>query len=269
MVSSGRSRTVTDGASDSVGPAACIGATISILPPTLVTIGTTTAPPVATSARAWASADLASALGCVGVLDEPEQLLPQADELLDRSGTLGALRRLDGTLRDADGSPQFVEALAFVGGQVERLQLQGDGHQPGPALAGERQRRLALPALRGGKGGLGKQWPGLGNQIARLGIVEPLAEQQQESLAGARIGQARLVPISCFEEGSAQKPPGAQMVARQGLAREDRERRLVERDRLLQVVGPARRGCGTPIGVREVVLRLRPLARQGLARCRP
>jgi hypothetical protein len=42
-------------------------------------------------------------------------------------------------------------------------EIQGDGQQPGPALARQHQRRLTVAALRGGIGSLAKQRSGLCN----------------------------------------------------------------------------------------------------------
>ena len=159
-------------------------------------------------------------------LDEAEQLLPQCRPasrwLRARSHAL-----LSRSMRSlgADRGAQLVEASALVGWKVERLQLQGHGHQPGPALAGERQRLLGLAALGGRKAASANRARLASIRSRASASFEPLAEQQQECLARARVGQPALCHSAlragrCREcarraDGRAARPRGC-----------DRERRL-------------------------------------------
>ena len=137
--------------------------TIRIFAPSVVTIGTATAPPLPASARAWASADpSAFASAASASLTRPISSCRRPMSFSTAAARSAPCVVCASTVRSATrmSARSASRRRRLSSRQVERLQLQGGGHQPRPALARERQRILGLAKLCGGIGRLGEQRPG-------------------------------------------------------------------------------------------------------------
>ena len=93
----------------------------------------------------------APGLALAAALDEAEQLLAQGDQLVDGRGALRPFRSISRLPSCPDGDAKVVETPALAGGEVERLQLQGDSHLPRPAFVGQLERGPRFPTQQGRK----------------------------------------------------------------------------------------------------------------------
>jgi hypothetical protein len=192
------------------------------------------------------------------LINDREQLAAKADQPVDGGCTLGTLRCVGRLLSRPYGQAQFIQPPTLIGGEVDRLQFQGDGEQPCTSLVGQLKRLFGLAALQGRVGGIGKQRTRIGDERARLRFRSALSEQQQERLPRTRMDGGNARPLFRLEQHAAEQPRRAQMVERRGIAREQGERRLEVRNRLLAVAGPVSLNA-VCIGLAEIVPGLRPL----------
>ena len=144
-----------------------------------------------------------------GKLYDFKQLLPHRDELLDGGSAGNPLRLLRCLLSAAGRGAKCVDALAHFGGNIERLQLEGDSQQSRSAFAGDLECEAGFAPLDSGECRLREHGTGLTDERAGLGFLEPFAEQQQERFARAREVGRSLVPLAILSQRPGEQAGGA------------------------------------------------------------
>ncbi len=200
-----------------------------------------------------------------GRRQERPQLLPQRDERVEGAGGFFAGAGFRLPRRRADVAAQGGEARPLLGRKRQVELAQGHADEPRLALGEQAERPGEIALHGGGVGGFREERARRADHVLRLVLVQPLAEEEEEGVAGAPIGRARPPPLALGEQNLPKEAPGAQVIAGKGRARIHGERGLEALDRPFEVIG-AFAADAVPIGVREVVLGRGPALGKGLAR---